>query len=136
MVFVCENPRVLEAAFERGSPSAVVCTQGQPAVVVLSLLAILRDGGATLRYHGDFDWPGITIANALIAGHGCAPWQLAAADYEAALARLASMVGELPPLDGPPVVARVGPRAHRGDGARRPTVHEELVIDDLLGDLT
>ena len=64
--------------------------------------------GATLRYHGDFDWPGITIANAMIA-HGCRPWRFAAADYDEALARLAPIVGELPLLGAAPVEARGTP---------------------------
>ena len=70
-VFVCENPRVLEAAVDAGRRRAVVCTQGQPAVVVTALLSSLGAAGAELRYHGDFDWPGITIANALIGSYGC-----------------------------------------------------------------
>jgi Protein of unknown function C-terminus (DUF2399) len=32
----------------------VVFTSGQPALIVLDVLASLR--GAALRYHGDFDW--------------------------------------------------------------------------------
>ena len=136
VVFVCENPRVLEAALDGGSPAAVVCTQGQPSVVVTTLLRMLRDGGATLRYHGDFDWPGITIANGLMAGHGCEPWQLAAADYEAALARLAAMVRELPALGAPPVVASWDAELSAAMTRAGRAVHEELVLDELLDDLT
>jgi uncharacterized protein (TIGR02679 family) len=57
-----------------------VCTSGQPALVVLDVLAALR--GAELRYHGDFDWPGIAIAHRLIATAGVQPWRMTAADYE------------------------------------------------------
>jgi uncharacterized protein (TIGR02679 family) len=134
-VFVCENPRVLEAAGEQGSGRAVVCTQGQPAVVVLRLLAMMADTGATLRYHGDFDWPGLTIANTLITGHGCTPWHFAAADYERALGLLASVVGDLPPLEGRVVVAAWDPELTAAMGRAGRTVHEELVLDDLLADL-
>ena len=133
-VFVCENPRVLEAAVQRGSGRAVVCTQGQPAVVVLRLLATLADAGATLRYHGDFDWPGLTIANTLIA-HGCTPWQFGAADYERAIGGLASMIGDLPPLEGRVVDATWDPELTSAMARRGRTVHEELVLDDLLNDL-
>jgi uncharacterized protein (TIGR02679 family) len=134
-VFVCENPRVLEAAIEQGSGRALVCTQGQPAVVVLRLLAMLAEGGATLRYHGDFDWPGLTIANALITGQGCVPWRFAAADYERALGRLASVVPELPALEGRAVDASWDPDLTPAMSRAGRTVHEELVLDDLLADL-
>ena len=134
-VFVCENPRVLEAALDHGSTSAGLCTQGQPTVVVVSLARALVASGAALHYHGDFDWPGVTIANSMIGSHGCAPWRMAAADYESALARLAPMVGELPVLDGPPVLASWDIELTATMARARRVVHEELVIDDLLGDL-
>jgi uncharacterized protein (TIGR02679 family) len=85
---VCENPRVLEAAVDRGSTCAAVCTQGQPAVVVLALVRTLAELGATLRYHGDFDWPGLTIANAMVGAHGCRPWRMSVDDIEAVPPRL------------------------------------------------
>jgi uncharacterized protein (TIGR02679 family) len=134
-VFVCENPRVLEAAVDRGSTCAVVCTQGQPAVVVLALVRTLAELGATLRYHGDFDWPGLTIANAMVGRHGCRPWRMSVDDYEAALARLAPMVGGLPLLDGPPVAAVWDPALTEAMARARQTIHEELVIEDLLADM-
>jgi len=31
-----------------------------------TLLMQLRRAGATLRYHGDFDWPGIAIGNVVM----------------------------------------------------------------------
>jgi uncharacterized protein (TIGR02679 family) len=134
-VFVCENPRVLEAALEKDSCRAVVCTQGQPAVVVLRLLAMLTEAGATLRYHGDFDWPGLTIANTLINGHTCTPWRFEAPDYERALGRLASIVGELPMLADRAVVATWDPALTATMARAGRTLHEELVLDELLTDL-
>jgi uncharacterized protein (TIGR02679 family) len=135
VVHVCENPRVLEAAVDAGSHHALVCTMGQPAVVVTALLERLAAAGAQLRYHGDFDWPGIAIANAVIGTHDCRPWRFEAGDYLAALARFAPAVAELPPLGSVPTPARWDPaltdEMHRAGRA----IHEELVLDDLLADL-
>jgi uncharacterized protein (TIGR02679 family) len=128
VVLVCENPRVLEALAERGSATPVVCTSGQPALVVLDLLAALQ--GAELRYHGDFDWAGVAIANRLVAAAGVTPWRMSAADYSRGLA-----VATLP-LVGPSVEpvwdAELG-AAMRHHGV---AVHEEAVLPDLLGPMT
>jgi uncharacterized protein (TIGR02679 family) len=134
-VFVCENPRVLEAAIERRSTCAALCTQGQPAVVVVTVVRILGELGM-LRYHGDFDWPGITIANAMIGTHSCRPWRMSAVDYEQALSRLAPIVGELPVLEGPPVDAVWDPALASAMTRARRIVHEELVIEELLADMS
>jgi len=92
-------------ALDAGCRAAAVCTQGQPSVVGTTLIARLRSAGVELHYHGDFDWPGITIANQLIAIHGCVPWRMSADDYLDGLARLAPVAGELPILGDTPVVA-------------------------------
>jgi uncharacterized protein (TIGR02679 family) len=124
-VLVCENPRVLEAVAEReGGRFAVVCTSGQPALVVLDVLHALR--GAVLRYHGDFDWPGIAIANRLVAEAGVQPWLMGSAEYGAALATARL------PLSGEAVEpvwdAELG-AAMRQHGV---AVHEEAVLEELL----
>jgi uncharacterized protein (TIGR02679 family) len=122
---VCENPRVLEAVAERyGGRHAVVCTSGQPALVVLDVLHRLAD--ARLRYHGDFDWPGVAIANRLVTEVGVTPWRMRADDY------LAALHGPRLPLTGPPV--EPGWDAELGAAMRHQglAVHEEAVLDDLL----
>lgn len=135
VVHVCENPRVLEAAVDASARAAVVCTMGNPAVVVTTLLQQLRAARGELRYHGDFDWPGMTIANALIGTHGCRPWRLHAPDYLAALALLAPVVPELPVL-GPRVVTACWDEQLSAEmAAAGRAVHEELVLVDLLVDL-
>jgi uncharacterized protein (TIGR02679 family) len=135
VVFVCENPRVLEFAMESRATASMVCTLGQPAGVVTALLGDLAEAGATLRYHGDFDWPGVAIANLLVNEHGCEPWRMAATDYEAALSRLASIITELPELDGPQVAASWDGDLTAAMARARRAVHEELVLDILLADL-
>lgn len=135
VVSVCENPRVLEAAIDAGSQRALVCTQGQPAFVVTALLRHLSQGGSELRYHGDFDWPGITIANLLVETCGCRPWRFGAGDYLDALCRLAPVVAELPMLNGVPVKSSWDEQltTEMTDAGR--AVHEELLLDDLIADL-
>lgn len=134
-VYVCENPRVLEAAVDTGSQHAVVCTMGQPAVVVTALLERLAATGAELRHHGDFDWPGIAIANVLVSTHNCLPWRFGASDYLAALTRFAPAVAELPPLGPVPTQACWDLDLTREMNRAGRAVHEELVLDELLGDV-
>lgn len=85
-VFVCENPNLLAIAADRlGAHCApMVCTEGMPAAAQRTLLSQLTQAGARLHYHGDFDWPGIHIANHVLRTWQARPWRLAAADYEAA----------------------------------------------------
>lgn len=126
-VLVCENPRVLEAVAERHAGGrAVVCTSGEPNTVVTELLRRLADAGHPLRYHGDFDWPGIAIANRVVARFGAVPWRMALADYEEAVRP-----------DGPELVGRpvdAGWDAELGAGMRSfgRAVHEESVLGPLL----
>lgn len=86
-VFVCENPNVVAVAADRlGAHCApLVCTDGMPAAAQCVLLAQLCEAGAALRYHGDFDWAGIAIANTVISQFGAAPWRMSVDDYRAAL---------------------------------------------------
>jgi uncharacterized protein (TIGR02679 family) len=135
VVHVCENPRVLEAAVDAGAGAAIVCTMGQPAGVVTALLRNLVGAGAGLRYHGDFDWPGIAIANGVFALGGCRPWRFGADDYLDALARLVPMVGDLPLLGDAPVTASWDVALTDEMQRARRAIHEELVLDVLLSDL-
>lgn len=135
VVYVCENPRVLEAAIDAGSRRALVCGQGQPAVVVATLLGLLADVGAELRYHGDFDWPGITIANLMLGSYQCRPWQFGSDDYLTALAGLAPVVAELPALSGAPVGAGWDPQLTTEMARAGRAVHEELLLNDLIAEL-
>jgi uncharacterized protein (TIGR02679 family) len=85
-VFVCENPNLVAIAADRlGRDCAtLVCTDGMPAAAQRTLLIQLAGAGALLRYHGDFDWPGIQIANYVMRTSGALPWRFGTADYETA----------------------------------------------------
>lgn len=87
-IFVCENPNLVAiAADQLGVRCApLVCTDGMPAAAQRTLLSQLAHAGARLRYHGDFDWPGIQIANHVMRAWGARPWRFTALDYEAAAA--------------------------------------------------
>ncbi len=135
-VFVCENPRVLEAAMEASSKAAIVCTSGNPTLVVTRLLERLVSDGARLRYHGDFDWPGVAIANRVVERFGAGPWRMAKEDYEAALVAAGPAVAELPRLDGSPVRAVWAPDLTSAMQRAGRAVHEEAVLGQLVGDLT
>jgi uncharacterized protein (TIGR02679 family) len=128
-VLVCENPRVLEAMADRFKGLVpVVCTAGQPALVVLDVLRQLVNAGAALHYHGDFDWPGIAIANRLVAEAGVQPWLMNATDYLAAATRGPATLA----LTGAPVPASWD--SQLGDAMARfgVAVHEEAVLDAIL----
>lgn len=131
-VSVCENASVVTAAADRlGAGSApLVCTDGQPSTAVRLLLDRLVACGARLRVHADLDWAGLHIAGGVVARTGAAPWRMGAGDYLAAVARSRK------PLAGTPTTAP-------WDGELAPTLHahglaveEELVLDDLLEDLS
>lgn len=85
-IFVCENPNLLAIAADRlGSDCApLACTEGMPAAAQRTLLSQLAQAGARLRYHGDFDWPGLRIANHVMRIWGAQAWRYSALDYEAA----------------------------------------------------
>lgn len=129
-VFVCENPSIIAAAAERlGKNSApLICTEGRPRTSLHELLRQLTAAGIQLDYHGDFDWPGIQMTNAMIAKHGVSPWQMSAADYlQAATLDF--------PLSGIPIVANWEPQLRPAMQATGRAVHEEQVVDRLLHDL-
>ncbi|MFO7647882.1 TIGR02679 family protein [Halomonas campaniensis] len=130
-VFVCENPAVLAEAAERLRTDAapLVATWGRPGAAVLTLLEQLEAAGAALRYHGDFDWPGISIANALLSRFAMRPWRMAAKDLEGC----AHLAGKL--LEGKPIEALWDPCLRATMEQRGQALHEEQLIETLLGDL-
>lgn len=127
-VFVCENPRVLEAIAERGlKGTTVVCTSGRATLVVLEVLRRLSGSGAHFRYHGDFDWPGVAMANQLVAMFGVQPWRMSADDYLTSPACLTLVGSEISPAWDAELGAAM---RHRGLA-----VHEEAVLGPLLNSL-
>ena len=102
-VFVCENPIVVRAA-QRALGTAcrpLVSTGGWPSAAASALLDQLRAGGATLRHHGDFDWDGLAIHQALVRDAGVMPWRYDAATYNRAVQDSHALLRLLPPAAVP-----------------------------------
>lgn len=102
-ILVCENPNFVAILADRLGTACppVVCVDGYLGAAQRTILKQLKVSGANLRYHGDYDWPGIAIANNVIAKYDAVPWHFSAADYAAAISppQLAA------PLSGRPVLA-------------------------------
>ncbi|HKT95399.1 MAG TPA: TIGR02679 family protein [Paraburkholderia sp.] len=133
-VFVCENPNLLAIAADRlGARCApLVCTDGMPAAAQRALLTQLARAGARLHYHGDFDWPGLRIANYMIRSWQAAPWRMSASDYEAAVRTAPRRPRD---LDEANVVAEWDPSLTITMRRHGLTVAEEAVAEDLSLDL-
>lgn len=136
LVSVCENPAVVSAAADRlgASSSPLVCLQGQPGAAAVTLLRRLRDDGASLRLHADFDWGGVTIAGTLAAQVDWTPWRFRTSDYLDALGRHERAEGP-PGLSGRRVDTPWDPSLASAMVEHGVRVEEELVLDELLGDL-
>lgn len=130
-IFVCENPVVVATAADHLGPSCppLVCTSGQPSAAVMHLLRLIVSARGTLRYHGDFDWGGIRIANVLHDRVPFTPWRFDTASYLAA-----GDVGR--PLTGTPVEARWDPVLTTTMHQTGRRIEEELVLEYLLDDLS
>jgi uncharacterized protein (TIGR02679 family) len=134
-IHICENPRIVEAAADAGCTHPLVCTSGSAATVVLTLLDTLAASGCTFAYHGDFDWPGIALANRVIRRYDARPWRMSADDYEHLAARTQS-------LGTPPLALAGAPVEADWDTGLAPAMeelclalHEESALDLLLEDL-
>ena len=134
-VFVCENPNLLAMAADalgwRCAP--LVCTDGMPAAAQRALLAQLAEAGAQLRYHGDFDWPGIAIANRVLQDFGAHAWRFCAADYQAAVQLAAP--GARAHLRGQPVNAAWDSALAGAMLQTQSAIAEEALLAQLLPDL-
>ncbi|MXM67393.1 TIGR02679 family protein [Streptomyces sp. HUCO-GS316] len=134
-VHVCENPRVVEAAADAGRTAPLICTSGSATTVVLTLLDTLAAADCTLAYHGDFDWPGIALANRVIKRYAAEPWRMRAADYEYLAARTHLHGTPQILLTGAPVEATWDPELSPAMTALDIALHEEAALDLLLEDL-
>ena len=133
MVYLCENPAVLRrAAGELGPKSPpLICTEGRPSTAFHRLMRAITQGGGTLRYHGDFDWPGIDMTNQLVTRYQSRPWRMNADDYLAG----ASTDNDHIPLSGKPYPTSWDPQLAEAMQRTNRAVYEEAVADALLNDL-
>jgi uncharacterized protein (TIGR02679 family) len=130
VVYICENPSVVAAVANRlGNQTApLVCIDGQPRTATRLLLNSLQRAGVRLVYHGDFDWPGIQIANTILSRHNAEPWRMSANDYRtSAIHSLA--------LSGLPVAATWDSNLMPAMRELGRAIHEEQVTETLITDL-
>lgn len=130
---VCENPAVLRrAAAELGASSPpLLCTEGQPSTAFHRLALAVTRGGGELRYHGDFDWPGVAIAASVMSRHGARPWRMSAADYALGARSDTDHVR----LSGLPQPTPWDPALAEAMASAGRAVYEEAVADTLVADL-
>lgn len=130
-VLVVENPRLVEAAAERRLAAAVLCTNGNPTTAPSLAIAQLRSCGARLRYHGDFDAPGLAMAGRA-RDAGCQPFRMFAEDYLDALAEASAAGVELPHDSATKPTTPWDPTLAIAFDEHRAVVHEERVMDEVL----
>jgi uncharacterized protein (TIGR02679 family) len=135
LVRICENPRVLEAAADAACTQPLVCTSGSASTAVLALLDSLAAAGCRLTYHGDFDWPGIALANRIMDRYDAAAWRMYADDYECLAARTQNQGIPQLMLSGEPIDARWDTALTPSMKALGVTLHEEATLDLLVHDL-
>ena len=133
IVHACENPAVLRRAAGELGPAArpLICTEGQPSTAFHRVAAAITSADGALRYHGDFDWPGVGIAASIIDRHHATPWRFTVPDYEAAIKADADHVrlagsGRPTPWD---------PGLEETMTAHGRAVYEEAVAATLVADL-
>jgi uncharacterized protein (TIGR02679 family) len=128
IVHACENPQVLQQLAAAGIDRPIICTSGNPSAVGALLLERV-----SVRYHGDFDWPGIAIARRVME-RGATPWRLGHTDYLSAIERL-PLINRLP-LTGRTETTPWDDELQTAMAASDVAVHEEAIINTLLADLT
>lgn len=134
LVFVCENPNLVAIAADAlGAACApLVCTDGMPAAAQRTLLHQLREAGAMLRYHGDFDWPGIAIGNLVMRQFSATPWRFCARDYMTT----ATGIADGRTLGEASVAAEWDTTLSAAMGSAGWAIDEEAVATELLRDLS
>jgi uncharacterized protein (TIGR02679 family) len=99
------------------------------------LLDALVAAGARLAYRGDFDWPGIGMANRIAGRYHARTWRMNAADYEQHVAVARDRATPLQPLSGAAVDAAWDPELAPVMVALGVAVQEESALELLLTDL-
>ena len=131
VLWVCENPAVVAVAADRLGAACppLLCTEGQPSTAARAVV----DAAAQVRWHNDWDWPGVRMTASAIERHCASPWRMSAAAYEAAVA--ATDPTRLRPLAGRPAPTPWEPELAEAMVAHGVTLEEELVVDTLVADL-
>lgn len=133
-IYVCENANLLSIAADKlgANCAPMVCTDGMPAAAQRVMLQQLVAAGGRLRYHGDYDWPGVRIGNYVIREYGALPWRFDANEYLAGVAQ-APRPGLA--LAGPEVEASWDDALTVAMRVHQLAIAEESLADGLLQDL-
>jgi uncharacterized protein (TIGR02679 family) len=147
LVRICENPVVVAAAADEFGARCqpLVCVGGQPSAAGWRLLDLLAASGAEFGYHGDFDWGGVRIADAVRRRVNWQPWRYDHVAYQSAVvahphqsavaAHLPGPLAGLGRLTGDPAATPWDPELAVAMRRHDLRVEEELTLDDLLQDL-
>jgi uncharacterized protein (TIGR02679 family) len=130
-IYVCASSALVRAAADELGPAcpALVCTEGEPSVACTRLLQAGASSGSTVHWHADFSWAGLRSAATAVRGLKARPWQLAADDYQAALAGGGNpLTGRAEPSPWDPRLAELMQRSGR-------EITEDRVLSGLLSDL-
>jgi uncharacterized protein (TIGR02679 family) len=135
-VRICENPVVVAAAADELGARCrpLVCVGGRPSAAGWQLLELLAAGGADFDYHGDFDWGGVRIANAVRHRVNWLHWRYDRMAYLAAVA-VAHPPEPSAGLVGEPVATPWDPELAVAMRRHNVRIEEELTLDALLQDL-
>ncbi len=138
-VFVCENVTVLEAAAEELGPRCppMVGTDGIPTTAGIDLVAGLAAAGCPISVRADVDEAGFVVVEQIRrAAPGALPWRFDVATYARQL-RLAAEPDRSAggPVDDPEDVNVTVGRLRALFAEHGSPVHEEQLLDELLGDL-
>lgn len=131
VIFVCENPSVVQAVSQTWPRSTfpLICTEGPLKTAARLLLDQMSQMGFTFRYHGDFEWKGIQMANHFLERYPTAsPWRLSAQDY--------LQVQGKSPLEGTPTEAHWDSHLMETMKTEGYAMFEEQVLSKLLNDLS
>jgi uncharacterized protein (TIGR02679 family) len=130
-IYVCASSALVRAAAGELGPNgpALICTEGEPSVACMRLLQAAASSGSSVHWHSDFSWPGLRAAATAIRRLRAEPWQMAAADYQAALASGGEpLKGRAEPSPWDPRLAELMQRTGR-------MVAEDRAMSGLLSDL-
>lgn len=130
VAYVVENPSILAEVAGRWSGPPIICSSGRPSNAVVVLVRQLKEDGAVVHQHADFDPAGIAITRWLHDRAGTVPWRMTADDYTAALTGrpAGAFAGRVGPTPWDPGLAAAMEAAGRA-------VHEESIRDELLGSM-